>query len=176
MAPIPRVDPVAVPETNGFCVPDAVLLNGAELHGPEMPVFPPPSKVELDPTIPVPLIPGVALPVIPGVALPVTDVPFVPQRAKPVVPSSGAGLRPPGLSSVDPKGMPTWPTDPVPPSGDVMPIPGAVPMGATCARAGAAPSSSSIAVAIDSRHLIELSIGQPSGTIGSPHRTTPPTA
>jgi hypothetical protein len=166
MVPIPRVDPAVVPETNGFCVPDTVLLNGTELHGPEMPVFPPPSKVEVDPTIPEPLIPGVALPVIPGVALPVTEIPFVPQRAAPVVPPSGAGLRPPGLSSVEPKGMPTWPTDPVPPSGDVMPIPGAVPMGATCARTGAAPSNS-IAVAIESRHLIAFSIRRPSGTVGS---------
>jgi hypothetical protein len=175
MLPIPRVDPVVVPETNGFCVPDTVLVDGTELQGPEIPVFPPPSKVELDPTVAEPLIPGmalpvtpgVALPVIPGVALPVTEIPFVPQRAAPVVPPSGAGLRPPGLSSVEPKGMPTWPTDPTPPSGEVMPIPGAVPMGATCARTGAAPSNS-IAVANDSRHFIELSIRKPSGTTGSP--------
>lgn len=157
MVPMPSVDPAVVPEVNGFCVPDTVPPDGTELQGPDMPAFPPPSKVELDPAVPELVIPAVAL--IPVVALPVTDVPFVPQSEMPAVEPSGPGLKPPGLSSVEPIGMPTWPTDPVPPSGDVMPIPGAAagpPIGATCDTAGAAPRSS-IAAAIGSRNLIEVS-------------------
>jgi hypothetical protein len=151
MVPMPSVDPAVVPEVNGFCVPDTVPLNGTELHGPEMPALPPPSKVELDPAVPEPPIPGVALPV--------TDVPFVLQSEVPAVEPSGPGLRPPGSSSVEPKGMPAGPADPVPPSGDVMPIPGepAGPIGATCDMAGAPPRNS-IAAAIGSRHRIEVSI------------------
>jgi hypothetical protein len=142
--PIPSVDPAVVPEVNGFCAPDTVPLDGTELHAPDTPTFPPPSKVELDPAVPEPPIPGVALPV--------TDVPFVPQSDVPVIAPSGPGLRPPGSSSVEPKGMPTWPTDPVP-IGDVMPIPGE----AVCDTAGAPPSNSVVA-AIGRRHRMEISI------------------
>jgi hypothetical protein len=52
MVPIPSVDPAVVPEMNGFCVPDTVPPDGTELHGPDTPAFPPPSKVELDPAVP----------------------------------------------------------------------------------------------------------------------------
>jgi hypothetical protein len=144
MVPIPSVDPAVVPEANGFCVPDTVLPDGTELHGPDTPTFPPPSKVELDPAVPLALIPGVALPV--------TEVPLVPQSAVPAVEPSGPGLRPPGSSSVEPRGMPTGPTDPVP-MGDVVPIPGR----AVCDTAGAAPRSS-IAAIMGSRHRIVISI------------------
>jgi hypothetical protein len=144
MVPIPSVDPAVVPEVNGFCVPDTVLPDGTELHGPDTPTFPPPSKVELDPAVPLALIPGVALPV--------TEVPLVPQSAVPAVEPSGPGLRPPGSSSVEPRGMPTGPTDPVP-MGDVVPIPGR----AVCDTAGAAPRSS-IAAIMGSRHRIVISI------------------
>jgi hypothetical protein len=144
MVPIPSVDPAVVPEMNGFCVPDTVPPDGTELHAPDTPAFPPPSKVELDPAVPeVP---------IPGVALPVTAVPFVPQSDVPVVEPNGPGLSPPGSSSVEPKGIPTWPTDPVP-IGDVVPIPGET----VCDTAGAPPSNS-IAATIGRRHRIEISI------------------
>jgi hypothetical protein len=156
MVPMPSVGPAVVPEVNGLCVPDTVPPDETELHAPDTPALPPPSKVELDPAVPEPFIPVVAP--IPAVALPVTDVPFVPQSEVPAVEPNGPGLRPPGASSVEPKGMPTWPTDPVP-SGDVMPIPGeaAGPIGATCDMAGAPPRNN-MAAAIGSRHLIEVSI------------------
>jgi len=153
----PVAEPPVVPLTKGFCVPDTVLPDGVELQGPDMPTFPPPSKVELVPVIPEPLTPGVTPPV--------TDVPFVPQVEMPAVAPRDPGLRPPGLSSVEPKGIPTGPTGPVLPSGEVRPIPGAglVPIpGAgiveeTCDTAGAA-TRSSVAVTIGSRHLIQVSI------------------
>jgi hypothetical protein len=161
MVPTPSVDPVAVPDVNGLCVPETVPPDGTELHGPDTPALPPPSKVEVDPAVPEPPIPGVTFPV--------TDVPFVPQSELPAVEPSAPGLRPPGLSSVEPKGMPTWPTDPVPPSGDVVPIPGEtasgevvpIPGETVCDMAGAAPRSS-VAAAINSRHRIEISIISPS--------------
>jgi hypothetical protein len=153
MVPMPSAEPPAVPPavplTKGFCVPDTVLPDGAELHGPDMPAFPPPSKVELAPAVPEPLTPGVTAPV--------TDVPFVPQVETPGVAPRAPGLRPPGLSSVEPKGIPTGPTEPVLPSGDVMPIPGAGLVEETCERAGAA-TKNSVAAAIDSRYLIQVSI------------------
>jgi hypothetical protein len=167
--PIPSVDPAVVPEVNGFCVPDTVAPDGTELHAPDMPALPPPNCPDM-PTLPPPskveLDPAVPEPPIPGVALPVTDVPFVPQREVPAVEPNGPGLRPPGSSSVEPKGMPTWPTDPAP-SGDVVPIPGepAGPIGATCDMAGAPPRKS-IAAEIGSRHLIEVSIMCASPTFG----------
>jgi hypothetical protein len=52
MVPIPSVDPAVVPEVSAFCVPDTVPPDGTELHGPDTPAFPPPSKVELDPAVP----------------------------------------------------------------------------------------------------------------------------
>jgi hypothetical protein len=151
IVPMPSVDPAVVPEVNGFCVPDAVPLAGTELHGPDSPTLPPPSKVVL-----VPVVPEAP---IPGVAFPVTDIPLVPHGEVLAVEPSGPGLSPPGSSSVEPKGMPTWPTDPVPPSGDVMPIPGAPPgpVGAICAETGAPPSHS-IAATTDRRRRIEISI------------------
>jgi hypothetical protein len=144
MVPMPSVDPAVAPDR--LCVPDTVPPKGTEPQGPDTPTFPPPSKVELDPAVP-------AMPVA------VMDVPFVPQSELLVVEPSGPGLSPPGSSSVEPRGMPTWPTEPVPPSGDVIPIPGEAPgpVGATCDMAGA-PASNSIAQAIGSRHFIDVPI------------------
>jgi hypothetical protein len=142
MVPIPSVDPVVV---GRVCVPDTVPPKGTDPQGPETLTFPPPSKVELDP-------------VVPGMPVAVLDVPFVPQSDVLVVEPDGPGLSPPGSSSVEPKGMPTWPMDPLP-IGEVMPIPGATPgaVGAICDMAGAPPSKS-IAAAIGRRHRIEISI------------------
>jgi hypothetical protein len=145
----PVAEPPVVPLTKGFCVPDAVLPDGVELHGPDMPAFPPPSKVEL--------VPVVAEPLIPGVTPPVIDVPFVPQVEMPAVAPRDPGLRPPGVSSVEPRGIPTGPTGLGLPSGDVMPIPGAGLVEETCEKAGAA-TKSSVAVTIGNRHLIQVSI------------------
>jgi len=147
MVPMPSVDPAVMPEpADGLCVPDTVPPKGTEPQGADTLTFPPPSKVELDPAVP-------------GIPVAVTEIPFVPQSEVPVVELSGPGLSPPGSSSVEPKGMPTGPTEPLPPSGDVMPIPGeaAEPVEATCDMAGAPPSTS-IAQTMGSRHLIDVSI------------------
>jgi hypothetical protein len=146
MVPMPSVDPAVAPEADKLCVPDTVPPKGTEPQGPDTPTFPPPSKVEPDPAVP-------AIPVA------VTDIPFVPQSEVLVVEPSGPGLSPPGSSSVEPKGMPTGPAEPVPPKGDVIPIPGEAPgpVGAICDMAGAPPSNS-IAHAIGSKYLIDVSI------------------
>jgi hypothetical protein len=146
MVPMPSVDPADAPDADRLCVPDTVPPNGTEPQSPDTPTFPPPSKVELDPAVP-------AIPVA------VTDIPFVPQSEVLVVEPSGPGLSPPGSSSVEPKGMPTGPTEPALPSGDVMPIPGEAPepVEATCEMAGAPPSNS-IAAATDRRRRIYISI------------------
>jgi hypothetical protein len=79
MVPIPSVDPAVVAEERDeLCVPDTVPL---ELHDPDAPARPPPSKVEVDP---------------PALVLPVTDIPVVPQSAVPPIEPSGPGLNPPG--------------------------------------------------------------------------------
>ncbi|HEY2528828.1 MAG TPA: hypothetical protein VGJ20_12915 [Xanthobacteraceae bacterium] len=79
---------------------------------PEPIVFvfmPAPSKVEAEPVVPVP------------------DRPVPAHGSVLTVGSSGAGLRPPGVSSLEPSGIPTGPTDDVAPStpkGDVAPMAG----------------------------------------------------
>jgi hypothetical protein len=139
MVPIPSVDPPVTPEaTDVLCVPDTVPPTATEPQGPDTPMFPPPSKVE----------PDAADPDIP-VAIP--EIPIVLQGEVLVVEPSASGLRPPGSSSVDPKGMPTGPTAPVPASGEVTPIPGKT----VCAMAGAA-QRISIAAAIGSRQRIQI--------------------
>jgi hypothetical protein len=145
MVPMPSVDPAVAPEEmDGFWVPDTVPPKETEPQGPATPLAPPPSKVEPDPAVP-------ELPV--PVLVAVTDVPFVPQSEVPPAVEPN-GLSPPGSSSVEPKGMPTWPTEPAPPpTGDVAPIPGEP----LCDTAGAA-ARSSIAAAMGSRHRIEISI------------------
>jgi hypothetical protein len=99
-----KVDAAAV-------VPDAVPpapQDPSEII-PEPIVFvfmPAPSKVEAEPVVPVP------------------DRPMPAQGSVLAVGSSGAGLRPPGVSSLEPNGIPTGPAGDVAPStprGDVAP-------------------------------------------------------
>jgi hypothetical protein len=84
MAPMPSVDPAVMPEAaEGLCVPDTVPPTATEPQGPDTPIFPPPSKVGLDPAVPAVLV-----------AIP--DVPLVPHGEVLVVEPSGPGLSPPG--------------------------------------------------------------------------------
>jgi hypothetical protein len=125
IVPLPVADPATVPGVDGV-VPEAVppvveepphtpdVADVDELAMDELEDIPPPSKFELKPATPPPLSAGV-------------DDPMPKQGLVLPVASSGPGLMPPGISSVEPKGIPLGPAGPlVPgtPKGDVAPIPG----------------------------------------------------
>jgi hypothetical protein len=163
MVPLPVADPATVPGVVGTVpaavppagdvppqapdVADVPLLVVDEL--PCMPLTPPPSKVDggLDPETPVPVMVWV-------------DEPTPRQAVVLVMRPSGPGLRPPGMSSVEPNGIPTGPAGllvPGTPNGDVVPMPGTT----VCAKLAPQPNQA-VAIAIVRRRFIK----PPSSLIG----------
>jgi hypothetical protein len=156
IVPLPVADPVTVPVVAGV-VPDAVPpIGDVPPQAPDvadvppldvaevacMLLTPPPSKVdvELDPETP-------------GLVMVCVDEPTPRHAVVLVLRPSGPGLRPPGMSSVEPNGIPTGPAAlfvPGTPNGDVVPIPGT----AVCAKLGPQPSQA-VATAITKRRFIK---------------------
>jgi hypothetical protein len=130
-----------------------------------IPLVPPPSKVDVEPTLPEPGIPPSKVDIEPALpepdiptptvdiepVLPEPDIPVEEHAAPPVEPSA-MGLRPPELSSTEPMGTPAGPTAE---RGEATPIAGEA--GApTCARLGPLRRSAAIVTAINRRALASL--------------------
>jgi hypothetical protein len=148
--PAPVGNEVQLPVSDG--TPDEIGVP------PESPAVPPPSKVKFDAPVPAPAIP---VPVVPVPAMPAPLIPDIPPKQLVVAllnGAIGAGLKPPPLSSVDPSGIPTGPTEvePIVPNGDVTPSAGPPGIGAICAAATPEPKTS-MTIEIPRRRMTQIS-------------------